>query len=264
MHRRASAWLAEQGLVQEAVLHAQAAGDREQVARLIETGLEERLSREDWSAVDGWLRSLPRELVWEQPGLLLAHAWTIFLRSRFEALPPVLEQIEALLARGELSLEPSALDAIRGTIECLRNFLAFARFDPPGALQHARAADQLLPARCLFARSHVAAFTAMTRQLAGDGAAAKQWLEDQLGAEREPHPAYRARLLIALAYAHLANADFWKLEQTTRQLLALAELHQLPVSQACGLTAVCVLRRGTVAAVWVCCTALARCAPKVR
>ena len=63
LHRRASVWFKEHGLIDEALQHALAAGDLDLAARQMSDGLREVLDREDLPTLERWLRLLPEEMI---------------------------------------------------------------------------------------------------------------------------------------------------------------------------------------------------------
>ena len=63
LHRLASAWFEEHGLLDEALHHALAAGDLDLAARQMSSGLREVLNREDRPTLERWLRLLPEEMI---------------------------------------------------------------------------------------------------------------------------------------------------------------------------------------------------------
>ena len=76
LHRRASDWFTERGLVHEAIQHALASGDTHHAAEIVAEHLQPFLDREaDPDELDGWLRLLPTEVTdncparcWPAPG----------------------------------------------------------------------------------------------------------------------------------------------------------------------------------------------------
>ena len=77
LHRLASAWFEEQGLVDEALRHSLAAGDLDLAARQMTAGLRDVINREDRQTLERWLRLLPEEMIQRQPGLLMIRAWAL-------------------------------------------------------------------------------------------------------------------------------------------------------------------------------------------
>lgn len=75
LHRRASLWLASQGLWPEAVRHALAAGDADQAADWVQERATLWVDRGDVRGLLAWMAQLPAALVQQRPRLRLARAW---------------------------------------------------------------------------------------------------------------------------------------------------------------------------------------------
>jgi LuxR family maltose regulon positive regulatory protein len=75
LHRRAAAWFAGQGQIDEALRHALAAADRDLAAQLMEAGLCHAPNREDRPTLDRWLRLLPEDFIRRRPWLLMIKAY---------------------------------------------------------------------------------------------------------------------------------------------------------------------------------------------
>src|SRR5207253_2433778 len=67
LHRRASAWCEQNGEPSEAIRHALAAGDFERMADLVELAIPDMRRTRQETAVHGWLKALPEELVRVRP-----------------------------------------------------------------------------------------------------------------------------------------------------------------------------------------------------
>jgi hypothetical protein len=87
LHRAAAAWHQEQGLVDEAVRHALAAGDDAWAARLVERYVDARLLGSEAATLARWLAALPAELVGSRLRLLLAQALLARLRLQHPSAP---------------------------------------------------------------------------------------------------------------------------------------------------------------------------------
>ena len=85
LHRRASSWYVQQGLMTEAIEHALAAGDMEQAASLIEQIAEATFLRGEVRTLLGWLSALPQPIVHARPRLSLAHAWALLFTGHIDA-----------------------------------------------------------------------------------------------------------------------------------------------------------------------------------
>ena len=97
LHRRASEWYEEHGLVDEALQHALAAGDHDLAARQMVGGLRDVLNREDRPTLERWLRLLPEEMIRRRPELLVIRAYALQFLWRLDLQAKVLQQVEELL-----------------------------------------------------------------------------------------------------------------------------------------------------------------------
>jgi len=167
LHRRASSWFEEQGLIEEAVAHALACKAPERAARLVETHGRVALNHEDWPLLERWLRLLPDELIEGSPGLLLARAWTYHFRSRFGALPPILRAAESLLAIPDPKRDEAELERLRAELDTLWAVYALFTGDAPTALNRANKALIRLDANQAFASGVAAAFYGIASLLLG-------------------------------------------------------------------------------------------------
>jgi len=112
LHRRASVWYEHNGSMNDAIAHAERAGDAVRVAELLECA---------WPAMDRsyqsgqWLarvKSLPDALVRTRPVLDMGYAWALLNAGELEAAEVHLRQVESLLSRTDSrATDPPAADA---------------------------------------------------------------------------------------------------------------------------------------------------------
>ena len=96
LHARAAAWLAENGLLEDAARHALMSGEHEQAYDLAERSLYESLmARGRQGAVLEWLERLPQSQLDRRPRLLLAAAWSLALSERHDEAGRLVERILA-------------------------------------------------------------------------------------------------------------------------------------------------------------------------
>lgn len=119
LHRRASAWLADAGLIDEAIAHALASGDALGAARLVEAHRCAEIQTGPWYFSAKWLPHFPERLKQERPGLLMAQAWLLFGQHRPADIPAKIEALRALGEVGEADpLLPGEIDFFRGLVSC--------------------------------------------------------------------------------------------------------------------------------------------------
>jgi LuxR family maltose regulon positive regulatory protein len=140
LHRKAAAWYQGQGLADDAIRHAVAAGEMLWAARLIEQHFDAVFYlRGEGATVQRWLSALPADLVWSRPRLLLAQATLANADGRVEAVEPVLDAAErAAAGAAEEPFEPtvgrasSMLVNVPALIALDRSHLAQLRGDTEG------------------------------------------------------------------------------------------------------------------------------------
>ena len=120
LQHRAANWYAQHGLVDEAVRHALAAGDRELAARCIAQGLCDVLNREDCPTLERWLGLFAPEFIEERAELLIVRGFSLFLSWQLGALAKVVTRAAALL-EGEISttLPEVELETLRRCVAVL-------------------------------------------------------------------------------------------------------------------------------------------------
>ena len=123
LHRRAAAWYAERGLIDEALHHALSANDFELAAGIMQQKLRDVLNQEDRPTLERWLRLLPEDFVQRHPWLLMMKALALQFSWQLSPLPAVLRRIEALLAEGD---EASSLTGDAHDRQALRGLLALS------------------------------------------------------------------------------------------------------------------------------------------
>jgi LuxR family transcriptional regulator, maltose regulon positive regulatory protein len=135
IHRRASDWFEEAGLIDEAIHHALAAPDTERAAVLVERYSMLMMQQSKIFHFRSWLQQLPEELVQTRPRLLLAYGWSLVLTGHVMRLEQWLDSSKArrVLASPDLPAE------VLGELTLLRATLARFQRQPDRSLQLAQA-----------------------------------------------------------------------------------------------------------------------------
>ena len=205
LHRLASAWFEEQGLVDEALHHALAAGDLDLAARQMTAGLRDVINREDRPTLERWLRLLPEEMIQRQPGLLMIRVWALQFSWRLDLQAQVLKQIEELLdAECEAaSLPADDLQLLRAQILLLRAQQAYFGNQPTRAIDFCRQALALLPLSWTFGRGAAMLFLGFSMQASGQAQAAERLLLDEYESYGDKTDTYALLVLESLCFIYL-------------------------------------------------------------
>jgi LuxR family maltose regulon positive regulatory protein len=137
LHRRASDWHAEQGMVDDAVAHALRAGAFERVAELVDHVVWQRISRARMWTLQTWLDAVPDVLLRTRPRLCAARAYLAFISGHDHEADRYLEDAQVALR----DAPADKARAIGGEIEAVQALLAVARGDSLQAM--ARGQDAL-------------------------------------------------------------------------------------------------------------------------
>ena len=165
LHRRASAWFEQHGLIVEAVQHALAAPDLEPAARLIEPiALPVTLHGQIYTVL-GWMKALPEALVRTRPFLCLYHASLLTFTNRLQEAEARLQEAEQGVQK-ELSAERAQI--IMGYVLTIRADITLFSGDIPQAASLARQALELLPGEEMIPRAGALVTTIRAYLVSGD------------------------------------------------------------------------------------------------
>lgn len=101
LHRRACAWFIREGMIEEAVSHAMAAGDYAAAMRQIEAHAMDMIMQWHVKTVDGWMRSIPPEWLAQSIRANLALAWIHMFRGEHALAMPHLQRLPLLFAESK-------------------------------------------------------------------------------------------------------------------------------------------------------------------
>ena len=93
-HRRAAAWFADQRLFPEAIDHADAAGDSQEVARLVRLASGPAFLRGEISQIAAWMERLPHAQVMRDPEFGLYYLVSLILTGRSQEAPVVVAALD--------------------------------------------------------------------------------------------------------------------------------------------------------------------------
>jgi LuxR family maltose regulon positive regulatory protein len=232
LHRRAGAWYAAHGLVEEAIAHTLAAGDEAGAAELVEANRHAMMNRELWQVLERWLQLLPRRIVATRPGLLMAEAWLFQSRWRIEDTLALLDQVEVMVAQEPLA-EPQAT-YLRSEIDTLRSHVAFHLFDLHGQLTYAERALASAPPALSSVRGHAWMDCAVAHYLLGNAQGWRTAVHEALNEDRLHGNAFPTRVLQGYCFLTWMDGDMASLQQGAAYLLKLSCERELALGEAWG------------------------------
>jgi LuxR family maltose regulon positive regulatory protein len=224
LHSRASAWYAEQGLVELAIEHALEAGDVSGATRLVETRFFPSFEQEQLVKINHWLHLLPEEQIQNSPLLLVAEAWHLQNRGQLTGIPRLLTIAGQLLVVNGNStddIDYSQYRLLQALISILWSQVQFFAGQIQASLESARSALERLQESDIYVESFALLFQAWSLQAIGQEDIALATLNEGLR-ERATHLAGTARLLLAQAWLFLSAGKLHQVELTARHLLQVA------------------------------------------
>jgi len=231
LHRRASRWYEENGLVAEAVSHALAANDVDRVAHLVARNALAMMEHGELTTTtfSRWLSTLPDDVMRRRPWLCVTQAWARVYAGQFDAVEPHLHDAESVILHdraGASALCESDVQHIAGHIAAIRGYLAGLAGDMSRAAVLARQALDRLPAGDSMAQGWTATLLVSTLRLSGDLVAATQASAEAIAisqASADPHVV--VTVLCNLAAIQIAQGRLHRAATTCRDALRIAGEH---------------------------------------
>ncbi len=115
LHMKASDWFAGNGFAEEALRHALAAGQTEAAVQIVADHRCALMNDERWQLLERWVRLFPREVIDQEPELLLSEVWFQLNRDQHADMSPVLDRVEALLV--QIPLDEATVDRLWGEVD---------------------------------------------------------------------------------------------------------------------------------------------------
>ena len=201
VHRRASDWFAQHGLVQEAIYHALDAGDVERAADIIEENKDQLLNNDQWGILEKWIALLPEEIVDQRKGLILAQMWIAQFQYDFTRAVHLLSLLEKLLTPDE-TMDP----AMAGEIAFFRGLPLFWTGQVAQSAPYFERAQELLPLSRELPRATADLYVGVAWQMTGRFQDVLTQFTDLL-AQARPQSIRKGRLIAVIFITNLLQGD---------------------------------------------------------
>jgi LuxR family transcriptional regulator, maltose regulon positive regulatory protein len=193
LHRRASAWYAENDSPSDAIRHALAGQDYQHAAGLAEQVWPEWHGSYQSIQWLGWLKDLPDQLVRDRPLLCMSYAWAFLNAGDLEAADTYLQDVERWLELAARSKAPKMIIDDEERFGSLQTELASARAyhaqaigDLDSTVKFAQQYLDLLPEGDIEGIADITALLGLTHWARGDLEAAHRIFFDGLSAMNNP------------------------------------------------------------------------------
>jgi LuxR family transcriptional regulator, maltose regulon positive regulatory protein len=222
LHRRASAWYAASGLIDEALEHALAAGDMRAAIHLVENSVPPAVKRAQVIDLEPRLRRLPPEVLNTSPTLLMGQVFIAQASDEFLRLPALLEAAEAGLQRMDWQPDEDTRLFVTGAIHL--SWSLFYRYTNQNLLseQQAERAIQTVSRKDMFVRGAALVYWAPASQALGRGPEAVSRLREELATCAPGDLAYMQLILLALAQVYRFSGELLQLAEVGRQMLDMS------------------------------------------
>jgi LuxR family maltose regulon positive regulatory protein len=220
LHRLASAWFEQHGLIDEALHHALAAGDLDLAARYITAGLREVINHEDRPTLERWLRLLPDEMIHHHPELLMLRAWSLQFTWRLALQIQVIRQIEELLESGAgEALSDDDRKILLGQILLPKAQKAYFSNQQALSIELCNQVLAIMPQSWTFVCGGAMIYLGMSMQATGQYQEAERVLLDAFENHIDKNDTFALFVLESLGFIYLNSGQLDKARQITQMLV---------------------------------------------
>ncbi|MEZ4868664.1 MAG: LuxR C-terminal-related transcriptional regulator [Caldilineaceae bacterium] len=223
LHRRASAWYAEQRLIEEAVHHAILAGDEDTAVDLFVTHFHAILDQQlPGPTLLRWLALFPTAMKQTRPELLCAQIWLTAFGIGASTPYARLVDVEALV-QSDATLTDDRRQALLIDLQVLRGITAYWDCEPQRALTLLQHALDQRPPTHQFARAQTLIHLAGAYHCLGEMATARTLLRTALTqAQMEQRPTLII-LLGGLAFLHCHSGELTAMFDVAQQAVTAVD-----------------------------------------
>jgi LuxR family maltose regulon positive regulatory protein len=234
LHDRARDWFEENGMIEEAVRHAMKGSAPAEAGKQVARHRHDLMNGEQWHRLRGLLHLLPRNLVDEDPELIIAEAWTYWNQMRIPEMAAVLDRLEPQLSGlPKKSIATEEVQAEADTLRCVQHYFILPE-DRSRPLLHARRALQGNALRQPAAKGFATIMLAYSLQLTGKSRKAFEIIFNELKEKDRQTNTYFTRMLITLCFLYWMEADLGNVMQVSAQVTEIGKELDLPESTGVG------------------------------
>ncbi len=219
LYGRASTWLEEQNLYDEALAYAIGSGDPPRAVAFLQRHRHQLLDNFEWRRLERWLQQFPPVAIEQHVELLLTRSWINQWRYNLPDVQADLHSLETLLA-GSAPAEPQSV-GWRGEIAALRSQRCVVAGDAPGAIAAGQVALASLPPNHFYTRTMTTVQLVMGCQMAGMEERARAAIEDAGAQAGIPRDLAMARALTLRSYANLPATNLTAIRSDCLTILQL-------------------------------------------
>ena len=221
LHRRASAWFAEKGLIEEALQHALAAGDINGAIQLVAHAGPQLMDNQAWPDLQRWLQMIPHEAMEQIPELLILQAWLYHIQHNLPDMVLCLQRVEGLKAASQSNM-------LEGHYEALKGFESYMKTEGKQALTYLQHACEKIPRHHKRGRVFAHIFHLGAYQMVGDLKKGLSIYKEVMTDHTLLESSYQYMYMANLCFVYWIDADLISLRQTAEHLLHVDQNSLLP------------------------------------
>ncbi len=226
LHLQASAWLAAQDYLAEALDHAFLAADMDRAAQIVVQARYRLMNETQWQQLELYLRRFPQAAFDQYPDLLMAETWLFYHHGQYTKLPAALSHLEQLISR--TAMLPEKKDYLLGEMSALRSLLAFFAVDVACTIMQAEQALEQTPPELWIVRILARLTLGGAQQMEGHLSSAYNAIYRGFDDEPVRSAALRAALLVTVCNIDWIAADLKSLRQHAAQVINLSQSTDSP------------------------------------
>lgn len=252
LHRLASEWYENNGLISEAVNHLLAIGDTEEAASIVEGNALAMMDHGELINLASWLDDLPDLVVRSRPLLCVAQAWPMAYAGQAEAVESLLKDAEKTLASFDDCIQSKADGKrIRGHIAAIRSHVVGIRGELSHAAELAREALEHLPDEDLMSRGWATHQLGFMLRMNGDLTAAEQAFAEAIHINQAAGHSHIVMLVLCeRATLHIHQGKLHRAAATCQEVIALAGNYVIERGQRLPVTGHAFIRMSDVLREW--------------
>lgn len=221
LHARASNWFVQNDLIDEALSHAFAAGDRDAAVRIVASRRYALMNQAQWRHLDLYLHRFDAATIAQEPQLLMLQIWLLYHRGHNDRLPAALQALEERLV--DANLPPRDVRYLQAEADALTSFVAVLNSDPAQAIAAAESAIVHMPPELWISGTLAQLVLAAAHQMQGDTQIVQAFIAQGFhGDPLNSHPRRATTLMAACPLFWLAG-DLEQMKQAAKQCIAYCD-----------------------------------------
>ena len=221
LHIQASDWLAQQGLIEEALDHAFWANDTQQAIQIVAQARYRLMNGTEWQRLQQLIHRFPQAAIDQSPDLLITETWLCYHQGQITRIPILLTQLTQLL--DQAIVNPENKTHLMGEINALFSFLSYFTIDVDSTQVLAEQSLAQIAPKLWIVRVFARMLLAAAQQMAGDLSNAYATILNNFVEESEQSNQFKATTLVTFCNVRYIAANIIGLKQSATQALILCQ-----------------------------------------